>query len=412
MSINEFSPWLASLSIYLDYLNGGAKLHFNKLNEISSDFRQRAGVEFTVLGAVKHQALLNACLQKCFRRLPSKKLKAYLILCAGVLLESENKYEKIADDAVEHAKKVFSAPEVRFINVILRQLRAILGNSEKIFLNNLEILYSHPEWLIHHWAKNFGNDNLEKLLKFNQSKRILYARCLSTNCLKVSGLKSTSWPNFYIVNDFSLLGDDLFAKNIYIQDPMTRIPVELLDVAANQDVLELCASPGGKSLQIVEKLGSGRLVALDLPNRQARLKENLGHFPNVCCVAADWLKFSKAEFDHLNLPIEYDRILLDVPCSNTGVLRRRPDVKWRLTPNDFENLPVLQLLMLKKAAEYVKVGGKMVYSTCSIEPEENEAVVQRFLEGNRNFTNEVSHMSYPWSTDYDGGGAFSLKRVY
>jgi 16S rRNA (cytosine967-C5)-methyltransferase len=159
----------------------------------------------------------------------------------------------------------------------------------------------------------------------------------------------------------------------------------------------------------------GRLVAVELQGaRIERLKENLSRTRgvDVALVQADILGNLAASLREHRLPETYDAVLLDVPCSNTGVMRHRVDVKWRLQPGDFKKHPQQQLSLLHAAARLVAPGGRLVYSTCSIDAEENEHVVRAFLAGKAGgpFRRERSIVHYPWISAHDGAAAFLLRK--
>jgi 16S rRNA (cytosine967-C5)-methyltransferase len=161
---------------------------------------------------------------------------------------------------------------------------------------------------------------------------------------------------------------------------------------------------------------AGRLVAVDLPTaRLDRLKENLSRATGleVALVQADLLENIAVVLREHRLPDAFDGVLLDVPCSNTGVMRHRVDVKWRLQPGDFKKHPQQQLSFLHSAARLVAPGGRLVYSTCSIDREENERVVEAFLASKAGgpFTLVKTVRSFPWQTGHDGAGAFLLQRT-
>jgi 16S rRNA (cytosine967-C5)-methyltransferase len=156
-------------------------------------------------------------------------------------------------------------------------------------------------------------------------------------------------------------------------------------------------------------------VALDVPGaRIDRLKENLSRLTTVeaALVQADLLKAPIMTLREHRLPETFEAVLLDVPCSNTGVMRHRVDVKWRLQEGDFRKHSDQQLELLHAAARLVSPGGRLVYSTCSIDSEENEKVVKAFFDSRAGgpFKLEKSVISYPWETGHDGGAAFLLKR--
>ena len=168
-------------------------------------------------------------------------------------------------------------------------------------------------------------------------------------------------------------------------------------------------------------LAAGKIVAMDLPAeagkpgpRIDRLKENLArvHGVDVALVQADLLEGAVMALRAHQLPESYVAVLLDVPCSNTGVMRHRADVKWRLQAGDFKKHPQQQLALLHAAARLVAPGGRLVYSTCSIDPEENERVVAEFFNSRAGgpFKLEASTQSLPWVTGHDGAGAFRLRR--
>jgi 16S rRNA (cytosine967-C5)-methyltransferase len=204
-----------------------------------------------------------------------------------------------------------------------------------------------------------------------------------------------------------------------MQDPSTRLSVELLDLQAGQTVLDLCAAPGGKSLLMADLMpegdASGKIVALDLPGeRIERLKENLSKIEahDVALVQADLLEGVNQIFRDHQLPTQYDAVLLDAPCTNTGVMRHRVDVKWRLQERDFRKHAQQQLALLHAATRLVAPGGRFVYSTCSIDADENARVIKEFFDSRAGGPCELEKevQSFPWETGHDGAGAFLMRR--
>ena len=213
--------------------------------------------------------------------------------------------------------------------------------------------------------------------------------------------------------------------------------VQVLDLASKkivhnlpsgEDPEQFALSPDGKSLFIADTMKSGKVVSLDEPAsagkpgepgkvdlRLVRLKENLSRAPagvDVALVEADLRKVNTVFYRNLNLPESYDAVLLDAPCSNTGVMRHRIDVKWRLQDGDFARHAEQQLELLHAAARLVKPGGRLVYSTCSIDAQENEQVIKAFFDSRAGgpFKLEKQVLAYPWKDGHDGAGAFLLKK--
>jgi 16S rRNA (cytosine967-C5)-methyltransferase len=263
------------------------------------------------------------------------------------------------------------------------------------------------------------------LLLWNQSPAPVHVRWRATGDAAPAPpgfLAPTRWPGFLEVGaghweDVRRL---IAEGAVYVQDPSTRLAVELLDPQPGETLLDACAAPGGKCVHLADMMKSGRIVALDLPpvpgepaTRLERLKENLSRVPSgvqVALMPADLRRAGPRFLKEFNLPESYDAVLLDVPCSNTGVMRHRVDVKWRLEEGDIAKHADQQLTLLRAASRLVRAGGRLVYSTCSIDAVENEQVVRRFLHDTPGWTLEKSVVSCPWVDGHDGAGAFLLRR--
>ena len=278
--------------------------------------------------------------------------------------------------------------------------------------------FSHPDWLVKRWLVDFGADATRKLLEWNQQPATVYARWRGAEGEAIPEfLKPTQWAGFYEVpsGQWSKVEPLLKSGKIYLQDPGTRLAVELLAPQAGETILDGCAAPGGKSLLMADTMKSGKIVAMDLPGpRIARLKENLSraHGVEVALVQADLLANPAPTLFEHKLPDSYDAVIIDVPCSNTGVMRHRADVKWRLQEGDFGKHSRQQLALLHAAARLVAPGGRIVYSTCSLDPDENERVIKAFFDSRAGgpFKLAGSVISQPWVTGHDGGAAYLLRK--
>ncbi|HUC85336.1 MAG TPA: RsmB/NOP family class I SAM-dependent RNA methyltransferase, partial [Candidatus Acidoferrales bacterium] len=188
----------------------------------------------------------------------------------------------------------------------------------------------------------------------------------------------------------------------YVQDPSTLLAPVMLDPQPGESILDLCAAPGGKTTFIAQLMQNrGRIFASDPdPNRWLRLKENCVRL-GVACV--DFHKQALAAGE------VFDRVLVDAPCSNTGVLRRRVDLRWRIQAAEIERLRATQLSLLNQAAARLKPGGLLVYSTCSLEPEENSGVVNQFLADRPGFQLQTQRQLLPFADGVDGAYVALLK---
>jgi 16S rRNA (cytosine967-C5)-methyltransferase len=416
---------------------------------------ERARCQHLVLGVVRHFGRIDAALARLVAHPPRFSTRAVLFVAGYELLEATSAtadpraghVAKIVHHAVEQTKALASPAEARLVNAVVRKLAGVLPQAAPgagADAGELAEYFSHPDWLVRSWLAQFGPEATRALLEWNQRPAPVYARwrppvtrasAISADAAdappRTAGaearpdfLKPTSWPDMFEVESgrWPEVEPLLKSGKIYLQDPATRLPIDLLGPKPGESVLDLCAAPGGKSLMIADRMrpagtaaATGQLVAVDLPGpRIERLKSNLAWAEgvNVALVQADLLENLGPVLREHRLPFTYDAVLIDVPCSNTGVMRHRVDVKWRLQAGDFKKHPRQQLSLLHAAARFVASGGRLVYSTCSIDAEENEHVIAGFFASRAGeaFSRESSVASLPWVTGHDGGAAFLLRR--
>ena len=236
-------------------------------------------------------------------------------------------------------------------------------------------------------AHNFGQNGNGRPLRWNNRPAPLYARVNRLKispeqiCLHSSSRQPICCPNAsnFIVMAIPLTRRRLASGDCYIQDPSTVMACDLLDPKPGDKILDACAAPGGKTGYLAEKMANhGALLACDRDRgRIERLRGNLSRLDIQIAqvVEHDWTKPSIPAA--IRSSARFDRILVDAPCSNTGVMRRRVDVRWRLRLTDFRSMQQQQLAILKNVTRLLKPDGVLVYSTCSIEPEENEQVARQ-----------------------------------
>ena len=388
---------------------------------------ERARCQHLVFGVVRHFGRLEAALGRLVSHAPRFPTRAVLFMAgfelieAAVSPESDGLVAKIVHHAVEQTKAVASQSEAGLVNAVVRKLALALAVPPPPKVASADVLaeyFSHPDWLVKRWLVDFGAEATRKLLEWNQRPATVYARWRGPEGEAAPDfLKPTPWAGFFEVpsGQWSKVEPLLKSGKIYLQDPGTRLAVELLAPQSGETILDGCAAPGGKSLLMADAMKTGKIVAMDLPGpRIARLKENLSraHGVEVALVQADLLANPAPTLYEHKLPDSYDAVIIDVPCSNTGVMRHRADVKWRLEPRDFDKHGKQQLALLHAAARLVAPGGRLVYSTCSIDPEENERVIKAFFDSRAGgpFKLAGSAVSQPWVTGHDGGTAFLLRK--
>jgi 16S rRNA (cytosine967-C5)-methyltransferase len=398
---------------------------------------ERARCQHLVFGVIRHYGRIEAELGRVVAHPPRFATRAVLFIAGFEIIDAvseprpDGQKAKIVHHAVEQAKHLASPAEAKLVNAVVRKLSNVITSEPPPKIAEPEALadyFSHPAWLVRRWLLSLGAEPTRRLLEWNQAPASVYARWRGTAAAAKAPewLKETAWPGYYEVPSGRWADVEPLLKDgsIYLQDPGTRFSVELLAPKPGETILDVCAAPGGKSLLIADTMkasvpadnsaSAGRVVALDLPGaRIDRLKENLSRVSgvDVALVQGDIAENAAGLLKDHNLPTEYAGVLIDVPCSNTGVMRHRVDVKWRLQEGDFRKHAKQQLGLLAAAARLVAPGGRIVYSTCSIDPEENEKLVNTFVTGTRGrYSLEKSILSFPWESGHDGAGVFLLRK--
>jgi 16S rRNA (cytosine967-C5)-methyltransferase len=298
----------------------------------------------------------------------------------------------VVNESVELVKRARKRSAAGFVNAVLRRMASDPGPpAEKLFpprlatAERLGILYSHPTWLVARWLENYGEPRTVSLLKVNNAPPRLTCAALGEPqriIEEVRGAGLTVAPGLWLRAAMSAHGGNLAATEAFrrgqisIQDEASQMVVLLLGVQPGDSVLDLCAAPGGKTLLLARMAGSNAMVvAADRHLHRLRgTRENLqrtgaAHVHLVALDAGGPLPFAR----------QFDRILLDAPCSGTGTLARNPEIRWRLRPADLADFHHRQVAFLSHALERLAPGGRLVYSTCSLEPEENEQALAEVL---------------------------------
>lgn len=387
---------------------------------------ERARCQHLLYGAVRHLGRIEALFTPLMHKEPRVRVKAILLLAGFELIEggAEGHVARVVHHAVEQTKALASPAEAKMVNAVVRKLAtALAAETVPAKLASAKALadyYSHPAWLVERWLAQFGAADTRALMEWNLAPAPMYARWRradrTPNSEELVALTPAAWDGFYAVKSgqWPLVEAMLRDGRIFIQDPATRHAVALLDPQPGESVLDLCAAPGGKSLAIADRLGEGAILAVDFAGpRQRRLEENLAKVPKGVRTTRMGLDLRIGWRELVaRTPAGYPAVLLDVPCSNTGVIRHRVDVKWRLQPFDFGKHARQQLGLLEAASKLVAVDGRLVYSTCSLDAEENEGVITAFLRQHEGqFVLAGDRVCRPWSDGHDGAAAYLLKRV-
>lgn len=274
-----------------------------------------------------------------------------------------------------------------------------------------EIRYSMPNWLVQRWIREFGQKEATAMMAWNLLTPPVYARLNPLKPMKVPAewIPHPYAPSWYCIHG-PLPLDALETGQLYVADPSTRHCIRLLSPRKGERILDACAAPGGKSASIIAATeGMVHLLATELePHRLPQLKENLDRAggKDTSVVQHDWTRPCPPEWRGA-----FDAVLLDVPCSNSGVLQRRVDARWRMQEEEINRLAELQRQILECASAAVCAGGRLVYSTCSIDRQEDRAVVDSFLSAHPEFSLKEDYLALPHREQADGAYAALLQRA-
>ncbi len=392
------------------------------------DPRDQGLVAELINGVVRHLSFIDYLLSRVSRTPLEKmdpevrnalRLGAYQILFTRIPVSAAvNETVKI----VKHHRR--GKWIVSLVNAVLRELarrkdEIDLPPREMDPVAYLAVKYSYPRWLVERWLARFGEKETEALLQAGNERPVLVVRA---NTLRVSRdqlllyLKAEipeATPTKYSPDGIILYGfqgriTSLRAHKVgwlQVQDEASQLVSYLVSPRPGERILDACAGVGGKTTHLAQLMrNTGRIYALDLYDwRLKRLEENARRLgvTNIEVMAADATKAIETLGGKF-----FDRLLIDAPCTGTGVIRRHPDIKWARSPEDLVRVPEKQLALLNSLAPLLKGGGVMVYATCSLEPEENEEVIRRFLKEHPDFEIEDARRVLPPSAhelvDEDG----------
>ena len=307
----------------------------------------------------------------------------------------------VCNESAELARKHGHEGAVRFVNGVLRNISRSKENPEypdksKNAAGYLSVFYSHPEWIVRKWIKDYGMEFTEALLNANNEKPPFTIRCNRLRIekeeliavLSEEGIEcadgSYNAEAIHIRATSSIETKESFKKGYYqVQDESSMLVAHIADPKPGDRILDICSAPGGKTTHMAELMDNkGEVVARDIYGHKLRLVEENCVRLGVSIVRTEL--HDAMVIDESSLE-RFDKVLLDAPCSGLGVMRRKPDLRWKKEPDNFKELAEMQRKMLKLASGYVKPGGKLLYSTCTINRTENNDIVRDFISNNNGF---------------------------
>lgn len=383
----------------------------NHLKKSALNKADRGFVTELCLGTVRNKIYLDFIISK-FSKIKIKKISAYIlsILRLSVYQLSFLKnipQSAVCDEAVKLSKRYGHMASANFVNALLRNIannidKVSLPNVETDFENYLSIKYSYPLWLTQKLLMDFGKDfTISFMEKTNEpQKTVLRVNSLKTNrdelifMLKQEGIEARGGElvkdSVIIENSFGIENIKAYKNGFFtVQDQSSQAVSIVLDPKSGDSVLDMCSAPGGKATHMAELMkNQGKIVAQDIFPHKIELILKSAKRLSVNIIEA---RLFDATIFNKGYENSFDRVLCDVPCSGLGIIAKKPDIKYNKINEDFQSLNAIQKAILQNASKYVKIGGFLVYSTCTINKNENVDIINWFLNENKNY--EASDIS-------------------
>jgi 16S rRNA (cytosine967-C5)-methyltransferase len=371
------------------------------------DERDRSLTADIVTGTLRWQRSLDYLIERYSRR-PVARLDAEVVLILRLTLYQLLHLDRVpasaaVDDAVDLTRGVRKTSAAGFVNAVLR---SVLRQRHKLplpprpsnpadrdaALAYLGITHSHPDWLVARWLTRYGFDGAERWVQFNNAppaltlrvNRLQATRDAAIAALAEDGIE-TEPARFAPDGLMVIRGNPLRRQQdglVFVQDESSQLVASVVQASRGEQILDLCAAPGGKTIAMAADMhDDGVIVASDVRPRRLALLQDTVRAAGARCVSVVRVPTAGG----LPFGPRFDAVLVDAPCSGLGTVRRDPDIRWRRRETDLALLPRQQLALLARAAEVTRVDGRLVYATCSSEPEENEGVVAAFLAARSDF---------------------------
>ena len=363
--------------------------------------QDRAFVQDLVYTTIRRLRPLRRILGGFLKTWPKGELEALLYIGAAQILYMPDVPDFAAVSAtVDAAKASPNKNLAKVVNGVLRNLIRKRDEEGVDFMEGalLEERESFPTVLVKRWIDRFGRENAEKLCKWHNEPAETWIARPDRSFTKLERGERVESVKGFAEGEF------------IVQDPGTQLAIELMDAKHGERILDACAAPGGKTIQLAWR--GAKVTACEVnPRRRARLMDNLNRVGVMSGSGRVEVIDSLPQPQPSSSPSpSFTKILVDAPCSNTGVLRRRPDARWNWSEEKLKELVKLQAEILGRVAPLVAPGGSIVYSTCSNEPEENLEQVRAFTRRHRDFHIVTSKESIPYESGHDGAFAALIKR--
>ena len=379
--------------------------------------KEKAFITEIFYGVIRNKKFLDYIIGKNTKEIKKEWIRNLLRISIYQITFMDSDNKGVVWEATELAKKKYGVPISKFINGTLRNY---LRNKDSELKNladekNYEVLYSIPEWFCDILEKQYGNENLKQSI--TSLKKIPYLS-VRVNKLKYTEKEFEEFLKekdiqiikkvdtvYYVNSGLIIISEEFKTGKIIAQDASSYLAARNLGVIPNELVLDICAAPGGKTAVLAENMeNEGEIIAIDIYQHKIKLIDT-----NMKKLGIDIVKAIVMDARNVNKQgRKFDKILVDVPCSGYGVIRKKPEILYSKNKENIEELAKLQLEILNSAADILKDGGELIYSTCTITDEENTNNIEKFLKEREEFKAEKLYIPENVSGDYDKLGGFCI----
>ncbi|WP_338999827.1 16S rRNA (cytosine(967)-C(5))-methyltransferase RsmB [Fusobacterium animalis] len=379
--------------------------------------KEKAFITEIFYGVLRNKKFLDYIIERYTKEIKKEWIRNLLRISIYQITFMDSDNKGIVWEATELTKKKYGMTISKFINGTLRNYLRNKDTELKRLDDekNYEVLYSIPKWFYDILEKQYGDNNLKKAitslkkvpylsvrinkLKYNEKE---FEKFLEKNNIQIIKKVDTV---YYVNSGLIIISEEFKTGKIIAQDASSYLAAKNLGVLSNELVLDICAAPGGKTAVLAEQMeNKGEIIAIDIHQHKIKLIET-----NMKKLGIDIVKAIVMDGRNVNKQgRKFDKILVDVPCSGYGVIRKKPETLYSKNRENIEELAKLQLEILNSAADILKDGGELVYSTCTITDKENTDNIEKFLKERKKFKVEKLYIPENVSGDYDKLGGFCI----
>ena len=379
--------------------------------------KEKAFITEIFYGVIRNKKFLDYIIEKNTKEIKKEWIRNLLRISIYQITFMDSDNKGVVWEGTELAKKKYGVAISKFINGTLRNYLRNKDSELKRLGDekNYELLYSIPKWFCDILEKQYGNDNLKQVI--TSLKKVPYLS-VRVNKLKYTEKEFEEFlkekdiqiikkvDTVYYINSGLIINSEEFKTGkIIAQDASSYLAAKNLEVIPNELVLDICAAPGGKTAVLAENMENrGEIIAIDIHQHKIKLIDT-----NMKKLGIDIVKATVMDARNVNKQgRKFDKILVDVPCSGYGVIRKKPEILYSKNRENIEELAKLQLEILNSAADILKDGGELIYSTCTITDEENTNNIEKFLKEREEFKVEKLYIPKNVLGDYDSLGGFCI----